>query len=321
MERQLLTRVPRAVLFVICSAGVVGSACSGPTDEGGAASAGLPSHSSTTPNSPTSSEAASPSADVGVILDVQPAEQAALVYAESVLTARCMQAVGFPFEALQYSAVLERMQTSAADAQRSQFPYVADVEGIPYEPIAEAAPFDPNVAYISSLDETARAAYGDALQGDIQDRVEVAALGNSAATPREGCVSEARTELYGSLEDALTSLILAGNLTPAAHSRARTDSDVVDAMKAWADCMRAVGFDFTEFGQARAAALARPEDADRIARADDQCTQESDLATQYATAFEQARDAVIEANVEQFNAATRARTVAIDQAERLLAEG
>lgn len=263
----------------------------------------------------------SSSADVGVRLEVEPVEQAALVYAESVLTARCMQALGFPYETPQYSALLERTQTSAADARRSQFPYAAELEGIPYEPIVEAAPFDPNEAYIRSLDETALAAYGDALQGDIQDRVEVMALGNSAATPREGCVSEARTELYGSLEAALTSLILAGNLTPAAHSRARTEPDVVDAMKAWADCMRGVGFPFTEFEQASAAALAQPDDADRIARADDQCTRESELATRYTTAFEQARDAVIEANIEQFNAAARARTVAIDQAERLLAGG
>ncbi len=230
-----------------------------------------------------------------------------------------MHGVG-PYEILDYTATLDRIKQSADPGQRSQFPYVASIEGMPYSPRVEEVPLDLNNSYIRGLDENALVAYGDALQGDIQDRVEVSVLGNSAGTPRAGCISEARIALYGSLEDAMTSVILSGNLAPTAHARARSDPAALDALGSWADCMARVGFTFADFGEARAAAGARPDDADRIARSDDECTIETNLSATYTAAYEAARSAVIEANIEQFRAAGEARTSAIKNAQQLLTQ-
>lgn len=273
------------------------------------------------PSSSLTTESAAPShGDVDAFIQL-PADQAVLLYAESVLTARCMEAAGFTYEALDYSVVLERMQQSAVDARRNQFPYSASVEGVPYAHRTEGAPFDPNETYIPSLDEVAQVAYGDALQGQISDRIEVTVLGSTAATPRGGCISEARSALYGSLEDALSSLILSGNLSPATHTRARSDPAVVEAMASWAQCMTGVGFQFADFGAARTAAATRPDDAERIAGADDECTAKVGLGTAYADAFERARSSVIDANIGQFEATWTARSHAVATAQQLLVEG
>lgn len=338
LERQLLKRqVLRLVPF--CFAGLLVVGCSGDLSDGdGGVNAGstlddssVSSASSSTLNQPSLNPSSTlnpssppitvePPADSDVSFAVLPADQAVLLYAESLLTARCMGSVGFPYEILDYTATVDRMQQSADDAQRSQFPYVASIEGMPYSPRAEEVPFDPNDSYIRGLDENTLIAYGDALQGDIQDRVEVSVLGSSAATPRAGCTSEARIALYGSLEDALTSVILSGNLAPTVHARARSDPAVLDALGSWAQCMAGVGFTFADFGEARAAAGARPDDADRIARANDECTIETNLSATYTSAYEAARSAVIEANIEQFRASAEARTSAVMNAQQLLTQ-
>lgn len=274
---------------------------------------------STSSSSPVSPVGSAPH-DVGVFV-VSSDDQAVLLFAESVLTSRCMEDAGFTYEALDYGVVLDRMQQSADDAQREQFPYVSTLEGLPYANRSEGTPSDPNEAYIRSLDDGTRAVYGDALQGDIQDRVEVVVLGSTTGTPRGGCLSEARTALYGSLEDALTSLILSGNIAPAAHARTRSDPAVLEAMGSWARCMAGVGFDFADFGAARAAATARPDDAERIARVDGECTAGSDLATTYAAAFERARSSIVDANIGQFEASRAARSGAVERAQQLLIGG
>lgn len=250
-----------------------------------------------------------------------PSDQAALFFAESVLTSHCMQAQGFPYQVLDYQVLVRWMQSTADDSQRTQFPYEAAIEGLPYATGSEANPGDPNASHIRSLDEAGQVAYGDALQGHIQNRIEVTVLGSAAGTTRDGCMSEARTSLYGSLEGALYSMFLTGNLAPVAHARMKSVPLVVDAMSKWNSCMAAEGYDFAGFGEARASAAAGLGEADRIAQADDSCTQDSDLASIYASEFQLAQEAIIEGNAEQFAMMQEVRANAIRSAQELLAEG
>lgn len=315
----MLRRRRRILVGVGCT-GLLISACSSERSDSDIA-AQAESTIATTARSDSASSLPPAETEPGGSLLVRPADQAALLYAESVLAARCMRSVGFPYEVIGYEVLVGWMQASADDAQRNQFPYDASIEGVPYVDPAESTPADPNEAYIRGLDEAAQVAYGDALQGDIQNRIEVAVLGNNAGTPRDGCVSEARTALYGSLEGALVSMILTGNLAPAAHARTRSQLRVADATDLWVECMAGDGFVFANFGEARAAAYARPAEAERIARADDQCTKQSDLAATYVSEFELARSIIIEENAEQFAASQEARITAIQKAQELLAEG
>lgn len=252
-------------------------------------------------------------------LSLQPSDQALLTYAESVLTQRCMDAQGFVFQALSYPDLLQTNERAERIRALAQFPYDAAVEGVPYADTSEQLPIDPNEEYIRSLSESSRGTYGDALQGDITDRVEVSILGNIAATPKAGCVSEARTELYGSLEAALTVLIFAGNINPTSHTLARTEAEVSASLAAWANCMKSAGYALTMYTDARAFASSNPTNAVVIAEADRRCTDASNLGDIYRKAYADAYTKVLNDNAAQVETVTAARSDAIRQAQDLLA--
>lgn len=253
------------------------------------------------------------------LLSNQPADQAVLMYAESVLTSRCMAEQGFTYEALNYEDLRSTLTEAVTVVDRVEFPYDPDVEGIPYASSKEPTHADPNVAYIRSLSESARATYGEALQGSIQDRATVNVLGSVVSAPRGGCQSKARTQLYGTIEDAITSLMMSANLRPSAETIAREDAGVIAAMSSWSDCMRDSGFQFDNFGAARSSAQSAPTTSERVATADGRCTATSRLGEIYRHVYNQAMQTLIDNNFSQYEATAHAQSRAIQRANALVA--
>ena len=250
-------------------------------------------------------------------IQVLPEDEALLTFSESVLTSRCMTQLGFTFVAFDYESLKSSYQASARAANYERFPYDSVSEGIPYVQTVEPLPEDPNAARIASMSEEERTVYGDALQGFITDRVAGQALGVTLETPREGCVSEARVQIYGSLENAMASLIVSSNLYNVAHQGARLSPEVASALESWIGCMAASGYDYEDFTQARQAAKAN--DALAIASADSQCVEAANLSTLYRAAYEAAlRDTLEIDGRAGVDALVQVRRNALSRAKDLL---
>lgn len=264
---------------------------------------------------------AAASASVSTVVTLTADDDALLQYAESVLTSRCMVARGFEYVATDLSTLQERLNLAYRAAELTAFPYDANREGIPYSDTSEPTVEDPNADYVGGLGEQQLTAYGDALQGFITDRVEVTALGTTMGTPRAGCVSEARASLYGDLESALRSYLLASNLGAIAHAMTRAEPAVQTALDDWSTCMRDMGYDLQDFGQARQLAIDDPELAVAVATADATCTADSDLSTIYRAAHSNAITELIEREPGTFEQVQQSRQAAIERATALLESG
>jgi hypothetical protein len=280
-------------------------------------SVALTSGPALSPSDAVGSEASAPRLLSGSV-QLSADEDALLRYAESVLTATCMSSKGFNYIPLDLEELKSSLNQSYRIAQVVAFPYDATVEGESYSDTVEPSIEDPNRDYLASLDEAQLMAFGDALQGFVTDQVSATALGITLQTPQAGCVSEARASLYGSLDSALKSLLVASNLGAVAHSMARSKPDVIASLAAWISCMSGMGYDVADFGQARALAQSQQARAGAIASADASCTVQTDLSAAYRAAYNSAVNDLIENDPGTFEEVRRTREAAISRAQNLL---
>lgn len=246
-------------------------------------------------------------------------EDASLRYAESVLTAECMQRQGFTYQPLDLSSVRSTLQMSYRLAEYEAFPFDAASEGLNYvDTRSSGLIVDPNIEFIRSLTQEQLIPYGDTLQGFVSDSVTATALGLTLETPRGGCMSEARASLYGSLEASLMSMLVAANLNSTAHQRTMVAPTVSAALASWQACMSDSGFEFVEFHQSRSVAASNPSESVEIASADARCTTESALGTVYRSVYAEQISQLTEENFEVFEEVQRARDEALTIAMQLI---
>ena len=224
--------------------------------------------------------------------------------------ARCMKARGFEYRFLDVATFTQGIRYRNVVIEGQAFP-LGDVAETAVDTVDEPTVGDPNEAYLAGLDESARAAFDEALSGDAEVEVALPGMGFSVRT--EGCRADAYEEVYGgNVVEVLTGSMIVGNLTTEVHARTQTDQRVLDAQSAWSACMTARGFSYSGFADAGAArAAAEPGDAVVIESADRACSLESGLTEVYRSVFNEQFDVAYEGHREELDRYVALRAAAI----------
>jgi hypothetical protein len=182
-----------------------------------------------------------------------------LFIAEHELVGQCMQEEGFKYEVI--PPALEDFEKSAPlpavdMEERRQSGYglaesaIGDVSRQ-----GDGAPQDVNAKYIQTLSPERQRGYQRALFGQDERSIEVELPGGGVlATNEDGCLSEARIQLYGDLSTWLYLDHIANNLRSEAASRTRADERYDAVHDEWRSCMEDRGFEYRTPGDAMAAA-------------------------------------------------------------------
>ncbi len=225
---------------------------------------------------------------------------------------------GFEYYPPPYDQLLASARGSEA-SRAERFPYDAALEGMPYRANDPAQQLDrSNDEYVAALSSDAQARYAEVGGGSWDDVAEVDALANSIQTPKGGRLSEARAELFGSVETSLLAEFAGGNLQNIIFAAVEADPVVMDAIAAWSTCMGGRGYDFEHFGEARGRARTSPPDAEAIASADAACTSETDLATAYRSAYDEEVQVLAEQYAAQLAESNAATAAALQRAQQAL---
>ncbi|MGW2397339.1 hypothetical protein ACWCYY_12370 [Kitasatospora sp. NPDC001664] len=198
---------------------------------------------------------AAPAAEAPAVPAASAGDRELLEWAEQVHTADCMRKAGFTYY------VEWVRDTTAEDGRRSDFgsadtswaqAYGYGIQRRPPKPSASPGAHRTNADYVGGLSPERRGAYTAALNGDRADSVTVPlADGNSAFTPRGGCTSAARRELYGDLDRWFALDIRASNLQLETGPLVAADARYTEALTAWRTCMAAAGHPAQSPGEAR----------------------------------------------------------------------
>ncbi|MFD5418442.1 hypothetical protein ACFWJT_10485 [Streptomyces sp. NPDC127069] len=184
-----------------------------------------------------------------------------LARAEQILISRCMSARGFTY------AVTEPVREEGA---ARSFPYgLDDVDwarahgygGRAERAAAEARAADPNQLYFHRLPARERAAARTALMGASPTGLTATApTGMTLTASKEGCIARAQSALYGDPAAWFRVKVVTMNLRPAQEERVRRDGRYAEAVRRWADCMKAAGRPYASPDESRQAAAALAEE-------------------------------------------------------------
>lgn len=217
------------------------------------------------------------------------AAEAALTIAVESAIAQCMSASGFEYRFLTAAEYAEGI-TYRNYASALAFPLTgseveSEVLGQP-----PALP-DPNQAYIEGLTDSARQAFGTALNGDGSE-VAVVSLGpgQSVQISIGGCRSAASFVVYGvDAEIIAVGSLYVANLAQIAHARTQADPELGDAESDWRACLKSAGYDVDNFRDARELRLTLMDAAaaQELREADFRCVSSSSLGEVYRSRFNQ----------------------------------
>ncbi|MDX6739367.1 hypothetical protein [Actinocorallia sp. A-T 12471] len=172
------------------------------------------------------------------------------------------------------------------------------------------------------MSEEDRRRWGTALNGQgVANHVNMRMSdGSVVSVSADGCVSEARRTLYGSLEDAMTSTALAGNLPIEAKQRAAADPAMKALNATWSACMKDKGHpNLPRPEDARVLAAEAPRDeALTIAVADAECEDRSGYAPKRTTLEDRYFTAALTFYEPEVAALTETHRKALARAKKLL---
>lgn len=167
-------------------------------------------------------------------------------WAELVLAGRCMQAQGYDFSV---DWVIDRSRPEFGDNPfGADDVQLAQKVGYGIGSTHRAADSsrqqqDPNRAYIASLSARQQRDFTRALFGDGTDAIEVpAGHGSIISTNRNGCLSAARRELYGDLDQWVALDVRASNLEVEVAERVLTSQEYRNVLAKWRSCMTDLGY-------------------------------------------------------------------------------
>ena len=234
-----------------------------------------------------------------ISIDVSPADAAVLGVAVEDVVAECMARSGFQYIALDLATATAISEAETAN-RRVDLPINPGVEGTGYQPLAEvpSRTFD-NDAYARSLGESERQAWANAGLGSFDDVTTVVLPGGiSFDIPNDGCLTEGRTTVFGSIEAALGFEAGLSRVRIDAHGRTTADEAVVAAMTEWSACMlERTGQQFRDFSQARRIASEDPTRSLSIAEADAACTIQTGLRDVYVSVLAANTQVLIDENL------------------------
>jgi hypothetical protein len=177
--------------------------------------------------------------------DLTVQEEIEIERAESALVKDCMEQKGFRYWLGPFIS---------ADARKAGGYVIDDVAWA--QKYGYGRPFDeegernreqhPNVRYPNGLSVEDRIRYNTALDGQVDDVVRIELpTGGAVESPRKGCAVQARTALYGDQKTWLTAKKTVTGLTPLYVPEIHRDKRLLDAVDAWARCMKKSGRPFS----------------------------------------------------------------------------
>jgi hypothetical protein len=232
-------------------------------------------------------------------LAVPVADAAAIEVAMDKSMADCMARKGFQYVPIDLATAIA-MESSSDYEEIAGFPIDLKLEPSGYRPapVEITRPFD-NDAYAHSLGTAEQEAWSVAALGDFDDTVSVATPdGMSFEIPKQGCLAEARMQIFGSLDSAVIYEVGISAIDRQAAAITRSDQAIIDAVAAWSTCMKeTTGYEFADFTEARAFVRENASMNGVIAPADAVCTARTGLADIYSETKARNLQATIDANI------------------------
>ncbi|GAA3096160.1 hypothetical protein [Streptosporangium carneum] len=157
--------------------------------------------------------------------------------AQEELVRRCMEGKGFTY--VKNPTPQSDVVPTVGEDNYGQSLQAASATGYRSAEIVGDSPADIDRSGVQKLPKDQQQKWGDALlgPGDAPEiTVDIPTFGE-VGTPAEGCLTEARRTLYGSIEQWLKLDFLSGNILLQAQRSARADSRVSELNSSWSTCM------------------------------------------------------------------------------------
>ncbi|WP_304455040.1 hypothetical protein [Nocardiopsis sp. YSL2] len=257
--------------------------------------------------------------------EVTAEEESLLERAGQLLLRECMEARGFEYQIVSDRAVtdIEQFLYVIDDPEwASEHGYGTELQ----REAAERRENDPNARYFESLPPELRARALVAANGPAPVGLTATAPdGMELTRSDQGCQSQADRELYGDLDSWFQARTTADALPALRHQHVIDDPRYQEAVRPWADCMRAAGHDHATPTELRAA-LPPPQDPlprqEEIGLAQDEarCALDSGLARTAAALDEEHGQRLRERHSSALETQRRLRLDALPRARALVAE-
>lgn len=251
-------------------------------------------------------------------------ERDLLHLAEETLQSRCMMDQGFEYQVVPLptdTPVLEPYGHDDVELSQAEG-YGLDLKSSMSAEFGDAEVVaDPNAAYVASLSAARQRAFTEALFGPPGGKVGSADLpnGTSIGFPLEGCLADARAELYKDGETYMSAVSIIDNLATEVQTRVTAHDDYIRARDQWRSCMNDRGYDVERPSDAVALAIAEGNLAEiDIAVADAECSRSTSLVTTAERLEAQVWVDVLDDNAGVIDAYRELRDDAIERARSLL---
>ncbi|TDC67685.1 hypothetical protein E1200_14135 [Actinomadura sp. GC306] len=161
--------------------------------------------------------------------------------AEEELVHRCMTAKGFHYVKL--ASPSSDVHPTMSRDEYGITVAAAKRDGYGSRERLSRAADHPDPSGLRQMTDQQRKSWGEAFYGpDSVERIKVELPdGSRIETSPQGCLSEARKKIFGSLEQTLKSSYLAANIPIIARKKAAADPEMVALNKVWAQCMTSAG--------------------------------------------------------------------------------
>lgn len=232
------------------------------------------------------------------------AEESAIVRnADAAVVEECMQQLGWDFELGTDTSATAFGPSAMSTLEQWTFADVASAESVGYDlesHLADVAAFNEGIDAGGSevrIPEVEAMSAEDALRyeldyfGSDEQRVEIVERdGSNHSVPGGGCLGQARTAVYGDIEQQLRLEDARSTAAAEVWERTLSNQTVVEALDSWTGCVGAQGYEFENprhaFDLAIAAAHSGDHDEERsIAAAAAECTGETGLDVAVEAAY------------------------------------
>lgn len=191
-------------------------------------------------------------------LDGLSSDRAFLRTSEDILISKCMQAKGFEYNPLRFTAsqveadvlVDKKGPGAGADVVKASRQGYGLYNAVPND--TSRLPKNPN-SHVDSMSQTEQRRWHDALSGEADVTVEIPD-GMTMHVSSKGCKAEARRSLYGDFVKWTTTEALVRNRFVKVQAWVRADPGLESSVARWSECMNKKGYRYKT-----------PEDATRYA--------------------------------------------------------
>ena len=253
-------------------------------------------------------------------------EEQALLGAEQLGIAECMQSQGWDYVALPGDQLVANSSQSLTDRRLDDgYGLASAATQVQGSDATSAQGNGANREVIASLSAEDAARYDVALFGHPETRASIDLPdGTAVSYPVDGCIAQARTELYGDIATWASVSNVPPSYERVLAENVLESSAYTAAMRGWSDCMAASGFDYalpqdaiddlTERYRVEGFSDQLRDEEMRTATADATCAQDEGVESAVDEALRTETEQLPPPDIEQLNDLTQARGAAVRRA-------